>query len=124
MFTKLYALCLLVDDFEKSLTFYSDKLGLKLNSQDSKYADFKLGETLLAIFQKDEAIAMFPKKYMNSGGGVVIALPVKHVEQTCRKLAMKGITIFEGPKKTTWGQTVAYFNDPDGNVLEVTKKNS
>lgn len=120
MFTKLYALCLLVEDYEKSLAFYRDTLSLKVNSQDTQYTDFKLGDTLLAIFQKDEATTMFPKSHMTTGGGCVIAFPVADVATACEELKAKGITIFEGPKKMPWGQTVAYFKDPDGNILEVT----
>lgn len=70
MFNKLFAICLLVDDFEKSLSFYKDTLGLEVNSKEGKFADFKL----------------------------------------------------EGPKTTEWGQTVAYFKDPDGNIWEISKK--
>jgi lactoylglutathione lyase len=120
MFNKLYALCLLVDDYEKSLIFYRDTLGLAVNSQDTQYTDFKLGETLLAIFQKDEATVMIPKSHMKSGGGCVIAFPVGNVEEVCQELKSKGIEIFEGPKQMPWGQTVAYFKDPDQNILEVT----
>lgn len=120
MFNKLYALCLLVEDYEKSLVFYRDTVGLAVHSQDTKYTDFKLGDTLLAIFQKDEATSMFPQKHMNSGGGAVIAFPVEDVSEACKKLKQKGIEIFEGPKKMPWGQTVAYFKDPDNNILEVT----
>jgi lactoylglutathione lyase len=121
MFNKLYALCLLVEDLERSLVFYRDTLGLQINSQDTGYADFKLGDTLLAIFQKNEATAMFPQSHMNTGGGCVIAFPVENVELVCQELAKKGVEIFEGPKEMPWGQIVAYFKDPDGNVLEVTK---
>lgn len=120
MIKKLYAICLLVDDFEKSVTFYRDILGLKINSQDNKYTDFKLGETLLGIFQKDEATSMFPKEHMNTGGGSVLAFQVENVEKSCSELQAKGITIFDGPKKTAWGQTVAYFKDPDENIWELT----
>ena len=119
MFDKIYAVCLLVNDYEKSLSFYKN-LGLEVNSQDSKYADFKLGETLFAIFQKDEAIAMFPSKHMTIGGGSVIAFPVKNVAESCAELRRRGVDIFEGPKTMPWGQTVAYFKDPDGNILEIT----
>lgn len=121
MLSKLYAVCLLVNDFEKSLSFYRDTLALTLNSQDSKYADFKLGETLLAIFQKDEAMAMFSKDHMNTGGGAVYAYEVEDIEKSCKELQVKGVTIFEGPKKTSWGQDVAYFKDPDGHIWEITK---
>ena len=103
MFDKLYAICLLVEDYEKSLNFYKNTLGLRVNSQDKNYTDFKLGDSLFAIFQKDEAVAMFPKNHMKSGGGAVIAFPVKNVEETCKELKQKAIDIFEGPKTMPWG---------------------
>ncbi len=61
MFNKLFAVALLVENFDKSLEFYRDKLDLEIKSQDGKFANFKLGETELAIFEKSEAIVMFPK---------------------------------------------------------------
>lgn len=120
MFNKLYALCLLVNDLEKSLIFYRDTLGLEVNSTDDGYVDFKLGDTLYAIFQKDKATAMFPKTHMANGGGCVIAFPVEDVSKACEALKERGVEIFEGPKTMPWGQTVAYFKDPDNNILEVT----
>lgn len=121
MFKKLFAICLLIDDFEKSFAFYKDKLGLEVNSQESKFANFKLGETSLAIFQKDEATAMFPRGHMKSGGGAILGFQVEDVKKACEELKAKKVEIFEGPKTTAWGQTVAYFKDPDGNIWEVSK---
>jgi len=121
MFKKLFAICLLVNDFDKSFDFYKNILELEVNSNEGRFANFKLGETELAIFQKSEAVAMFPTKYMKSGGGAVIAFQVKNVEVTCKKLEEKGVNIFDGPKKTAWGQTVAYFNDPDDNIWEISQ---
>ena len=122
MFDKLFANCLLVEDFEKSLAFYSDILGLKVNSKDGKFADFKLEGTSLAIFQKSDAVAMFPKEHMGTGGGVILAFQVESVQKFCDELKTKGVNIFEGPKTTEWGQTVAYFKDPDNNIWEVSQK--
>lgn len=122
MFNKLFAACILVNDFEKSLSFYRDVLGLAVNSQDGKFADFKLEGTSLAIFQKSEATTMFPKEHMGSAGGVVLAFQVDDVNKACEELKAKGIDVFEGPKTTEWGQTVAYFKDPDGNIWEVSGK--
>lgn len=121
MIKNLYAVCLLVSDFDKSLAFYRDTLGLVLNSQDQGYADFKLGDTLLAMFQKEDATAMFGSDHMNSGGGAVYAYQAADVEAECERLKEKGVVIFEGPKKTPWGQTVAYFKDPDGHIWEITE---
>lgn len=122
MFNKLFAVCLLVDDFDKSFSFYKDILGLEVNSQEGQFANFKLGETELAIFEKDGAVAMFSKEHMGNGGGVVIGFQTENVEEICQKLREKGVEIFEGPKKTEWGQTVAYFKDPDNNIWEISAK--
>ncbi len=122
MFNKLFAICLLVDNFEKSLSFYKDILGLEINSQEGKFANFKLEGTSLAIFQKDEAAAMFPKENMKQGGGNLIGFQVDDVEKACKSLESKGVKIFEGPKTTEWGQTVAYFKDPDGHIWEISSK--
>lgn len=122
MFNELFAVCLLVNDFDKSLDFYQNKLGLEVNSTNSKFADFKLNRTLLAIFQKDEAISMFPSKYMKSGGGYVLAFQVDDINKSVKELEFKGIEIIEGTKTTPWGQKVAYFLDPDSNIWEVSEK--
>ena len=122
MLNKLFANCLLVNNFEKSLAFYRDILGLEVNSNEGKFADFKLEGTSLAIFEKEAATAMFPRKFMGNGGGVILAFQVEDVQKTCDELITKGIEIFEGPKTTPWWQTVAYFNDPDGNIWEVSAK--
>ncbi len=120
MINKLYALCLLVENLDISLSFYTQILGLQVNSTDEGYVDFKLGDTLLAIFQKESATVMFPVEHMNRGGSAVIAFEVEDVEKTCKELKEKGVIIFEGPKQMPWGQTVAYFKDPDENIWEVT----
>lgn len=122
MFNKLFAICLLVEDFEKSLKFYKDILGLKVKSQEgNQFAGFDLEGTEMAIFQKDGATAMFPKKFMGTGGGVNIGFQVEDINQACKELKSKGVKIFEGPKTTPWGQKVAYFKDPDKNIWEVSE---
>jgi len=122
MFNKLFANCLLVNDFDKSLAFYKDVLGLEVNTTEGKFADFKLEGTSLEIFEKEAAISMFPKEHMGQGGGVILAFQVEDVQKTCDELKSKSVEIFEEPKTTPWGQTVAYFKDPDGNIWEVSAK--
>lgn len=120
MIQSLFAVCLVVENLTKSLEFYRDKLGLKIKSTDTGFADFELGETPLAIFEKNHATAMFPARFMTKPGGVVIALKVDDIEKTVGALESKGVLIFEKPKHTSWGQTVAYLQDPDGYILELT----
>ncbi len=120
MITKLDAICLLVKNLTTSRDFYETKLGLTVSLTDIGFVEYKLGETPLALFEKTPATAMFPAKYMNPVGGAVIALKVDNVEKTCQELNAKDIKIFEGPKNTSWGQTVAYLHDPDGHIIELT----
>jgi catechol 2,3-dioxygenase-like lactoylglutathione lyase family enzyme len=120
MFKKLYAACLLVDDLDKAVAFYQNILGLKLNSTDAGYADFDLSGTLLAIFDRNTATDMFSTKHMSVAGDTVLCFQVEDINKACEQLKQKGVEIFEGPKKVPWGQTVAYFKDPDGHIWEVT----
>ncbi len=121
MFNKLFAVCLLVNDFEHSLTFYRDIIGLEVNSTNDEFEDFKLAGTSLAIFSRKTAITMFPAKHMGKAGGAVYGFQVADVPEICKILKTKGVEIFEGPKTTEWGQTVAYFKDPDDNIWEISK---
>lgn len=57
---------------------------------------------------------------MGECGGLVLAFQVDDLEETLKILESKGVEIFEGPKTTEWGQTVAYFKDPDGHIWEVS----
>ena len=95
---------------------------MKVKSQEgNQFAGFDLEGTEMAIFQKEEATAMFPKKFMGTGGGVNIGFQVEDINKACKELKSKGVEIFEGPKTTPWGQKVAYFKDPDGNIWEVSE---
>lgn len=121
MFKSLFAVCLLVEDFEVSRKFYQNVLGLEINNTDNGFADFKLNGTSLAIFQKDAAIAMFPKEFMTIGGGAVLAFQVADLNKTIQELQESGVLLFEGPKTTSWGQKVAYILDPDKNIWEISE---
>lgn len=119
----MFANCLLVNDFDKSLAFYRDVLGLELNTQQGKFANFKVENIELAIMQKDQAVEMLPEKYMAiTGGSVLLCFQVEDVNKTCDELKAKGVIFISGPKVTSWGQTVAYFQDPDNNIWEISKK--
>jgi lactoylglutathione lyase len=122
MFKQMFANCLLVKDFEKSLDFYQNTLGLKLNTREGNFANFKIDNIELAIMQKDQATEMLPGEYMKSGGGVLLCFQVDDVEEACQTLKGKKVQIISGPKVTSWGQSVAYFLDPDDNIWEISKK--
>ncbi|MBI5053514.1 MAG: VOC family protein [Chloroflexi bacterium] len=124
MFNRLTATCLLVHDLDKTIAFYRDTLGLEVEFTNGNFfVKFKLDGTPLMLFEKEAAAKMlFPKEHITQGGGVLLAFQVDDLQKTCDELKSKGVEIFEGPKATAWGQTVAYFKDPDENVWEVSAK--
>jgi len=117
----MFANCLLVNDFDKSLTFYRDILGLEINTQEGKFANFKVENIELAIMERSQATEMLPAKYMTDGGSVLLCFQVDDVAKTANDLKSKGVNFISGPKVTSWGQTVAYFKDPDNNIWEISK---
>lgn len=121
MLKDVFAVCILVDNLSASKDFYENKLGLELNSEDTGFVDFKTSGTSVALFEKKHATAMFSTEHMKSGGGFVLAFKVEDINETCDRLVSKGVTIFEGPKETSWGQKVAYCKDPDSNIIEITE---
>ena len=121
MFNSLFAVCLLVEDAKRSIAFYKDVLGLEVNYTDGGFANFKLQGTELAIFEKKEAASMFPASHMKPSGGFLMGFRVKDLGQACDTLKERGVSFFEGPKQTAWGQKVAYFYDPDKNIWEVSE---
>jgi catechol 2,3-dioxygenase-like lactoylglutathione lyase family enzyme len=124
MFNVMTASCLLVENFDKSLAFYKDILGLEVEfANENFFVRFKLNGTPLMLFDREAAAKMlFPKEHMAKGGGAILAFQVDDLQKTCAELKARGVNIFEGPKAMAWGQTVAYFKDPDGNIWEVAAR--
>lgn len=124
MFNVMTASCLLVENFAESLAFYKHILGLEVEfANENFFVKFNLNGTPLMLFDREAAAKLlFPKEHMASGGGAILAFQVDDLQKTCAELKAKGVEIFEGPKATAWGQTVAYFKDPDGNIWEVAAR--
>jgi catechol 2,3-dioxygenase-like lactoylglutathione lyase family enzyme len=108
-------------DPARSLAFYRDVLGLSLLSQDEFALEFDTGHTHLrvTIVQK-----LQPQPF------TVLGWDVRGIEGIVKELVAKGI-VFERyafatqDKLGIWtapgGTKVAWFKDPDGNVLSVSE---
>jgi catechol 2,3-dioxygenase-like lactoylglutathione lyase family enzyme len=108
-------------DREKATAFYRDVLGLSLAYADSLAAVFQIGDSTLRV----SLVADFtPHEH------TVLGFSVPNVEATVAALKAHGVTFNFYPKfkqnelgvLTLPGGTiqVAWFTDPDGNVISVT----
>ena len=106
---------------DKSRHFYETVLGLTCQSEDSFAHVFKLGESTLRV-QKVEAVSKV--------NHTVLGWDVENIEECVNDLTGKGVR-FErfaqlpqnelGIWPSPSGALIAWFKDPDGNILSLTQ---
>lgn len=102
-------------------TFYEDKLGFLFISEDNFAIVFKIDDLDLRV-QKVQTVVQVP--YTSLGWAV------ENIEKVVDDLSFKGI-VFElfdqleqtesGIWKSPGGAKIAWFKDPDGNILSITE---
>lgn len=104
------------DNFEASIKFYSETLGLstKFDFSQQGMIAFSVGEEESAIIIKDKS------KFPNAQPSVWIE--VENVKQLYTYLKKKGVAFLSEPFKIKTGWAVE-FTDPSGNLLGIADYN-
>ncbi|KGR82022.1 VOC family protein [Lysinibacillus odysseyi] len=113
---------LYVNDFEKTMHFYKDILGLTVKMQQGTYVEFDTGSTTLSINTRQSAkeeIGLDVPDSSSSTQTFEVGFVVEDVPAAIDKLRSQGISIIKEPVTKPWGQTVAYIADPDGHYIEI-----
>jgi catechol 2,3-dioxygenase-like lactoylglutathione lyase family enzyme len=101
-------------DFERSLSFYGDTLGLPVYREygegGSRGVVFFLGGGFLEVSGRASAPAT---------PNLAVWLQVRDVDATHDELAAKGVTILRGPVTEPWGLREMWVSDPDGLRLAI-----
>ena len=107
-------------DQDRSLAFYTEKLGFKLLTDQpfdgkQRWIELRIGtsETRLVLFNAEGG----PKPGSAFNG----ALACDNVERTYEELKGRGVEFTTPPKKEPWG-TFAVFKDPDGNEFVLSSR--
>ena len=96
-------------DWKRSRTFYVDTLGLR--PDETGYAEFWVGQTCFAIYEPTAfGLEFAPQKTAH------IALHVDDIAAARAELEAKGVE-FDRDTFDTGVCYMAFFSDPDGNVL-------
>lgn len=113
--------CLYIKDLDKAEEFYHKTLGLPLiGKAEGRHIFFQAGSSMLLCFiadsTKDEV--RFPAHFGEGKQHMAFGIPQKDYEAWKDKFQDLGIHITH---EHTWSPGVKsfYFEDPDGNVLEV-----
>ncbi|GAG55188.1 unnamed protein product [marine sediment metagenome] len=111
-----------VSDMDSSISFYTQKLGFKLNfrskneEEKEEYAFLEYGNARLELIQdlKEE----YKKPEIKKPYCPHLCLEVENMKQSIEKLKKNNIHIIRGPLEIKDEETWVYFSDPDNNVLE------
>ena len=115
----------IVEDFEKTVRFYRDALGLEVEVHHEGYANVTVsgilhfgiwsrGEAAQAAFGSTDATERIPL-------GFTIGFEVDEVAATEKRLADSGIDVVQPIKTEPWGQITSRFLTPDGAFCEVAE---
>jgi catechol 2,3-dioxygenase-like lactoylglutathione lyase family enzyme len=111
-------------DFKKSRHFYEDTLGLEFVSEDPFALLFKAKGIMLRIVNVSVTTEFRPAPF------TILGWCVASAENTVRELGDKGVKFERYPGmpqnalgiwRSPSGAQVAWFKDPDGNVLSITE---
>jgi catechol 2,3-dioxygenase-like lactoylglutathione lyase family enzyme len=102
-----------VQDIARSVEFYRDKLGLKLQNQFPGFAFFEAGGTTLCV---SEPLA---KATGQPAGATEVVFAVDSVRAGYAGLQQRGIAFTHEPRNVAGTSWAANFNDPDGHRLSI-----
>jgi catechol 2,3-dioxygenase-like lactoylglutathione lyase family enzyme len=113
---------LAVKDLQKAKRFYEDTLGLtQISDQDGELITYKSGNATLNVYKSD---------YAGTNQATAVTWAVDNqLEDEVTALKAKGVTFehYDLPGMTQQGDIymdgnfkVAWFKDPDGNILNIT----
>ena len=105
---KLNVVYLYVSDMERSLRFYRDLLGLRLEG-DNDWQEAALHETRFALHRAHEGTGQL------SAGTIHVNFEVADLNEAVERLAAAGVTV-EPAMRDEWGAS-AKVVDPDGYEL-------
>jgi len=127
MIDHLNAYALSVKDLEKCVAFYRDKMGFTLKDKESDFAylvfDNKGGPGL-ALVSVESAAKVISQDHIRPKEDTIhrnyFAVFVDDVDKEYQELSGKGVHFVNPPTTHPWGQRIAYFEDPEGNLWEIS----
>jgi len=124
---RLYAVRLLVKDFEASWRFYHGVLGLTPAKGHGRapYGEFVAkGRPILSLFERKRmarATGLESGRYPATHvGRSALIFEVKDVDAVAARLRAQGVRLLKGPTdQPRWGLRTIHLRDPDGYLVEI-----
>ena len=120
---RLVTVVLTSSDFDRSVEFYGNVLGLDLHVDDHDGDDEWTSGRHAATSWTDGAFmhfAIYETKDGSFTSGAHLAFRVGDINAAHRRVQAAGVDVVHAPKPQPWG-TSARYRDHDGNVIELTQ---
>jgi catechol 2,3-dioxygenase-like lactoylglutathione lyase family enzyme len=105
----------LTQDIPRAKRFYGETLGLPIETEGENDMEFTLGQVTLDVFNPTS----IGQEFAPSTAGIAIRVP--DVAAARAELEAKGVA-FDGETRDTGVCHMAFFKDPDGNVLMLHRR--
>lgn len=120
-FVKIKETCLYLKDLARARTFYNGLLGLpEIDYQPDKHLFLRVGTSVLLCFNPEDSRQKTspPAHYGGGKQHLAFEVSVDDFSSMRKEVERRGIAITE---TITWksGAQSFYFEDPEGNVLEI-----
>jgi catechol 2,3-dioxygenase-like lactoylglutathione lyase family enzyme len=127
MIDHLNAYVIPVRDLEKCVSFYRDKLGLTLQVKETDFAYLvfaKQDKPGVALSTMGNVVNLISEAQVRPEEETIhrtfFAVFVDDVDKEYDELMAKGVHFVKPPVTHPWGQRIAYFEDPEGNLWEIS----
>ena len=114
MFKRVGGAILLIENMEKSVTFYRNILGMKIKHESPDWVEFvnESGRTVLALH---------PKRTKSIGSpNMLVGFNVNDIENVCKQLEEKSVKFYKKLKEESFGKH-AIIEDPDGHLISIVE---
>ena len=117
------ATMLCVNDLERSLTFYRDRLGFHVREAMEHIALIERDGILIYLFLESPPTADKPGVWIKpptepGAGSVILCFRVDDCRRVHEDLVAMGVEFLTRPKSPPWGGWRCFALDPDGHVIE------
>ena len=108
------AIRIFVSNLDRARQFYSETLELDERSVETTYVVYGLAGVDVVI---EVAPTGDPVAEGLVGRLLAVSFQVDDIVDTYRCLLERGVSFLQPPEVQPWGGTLAFFRDPDGNIL-------
>jgi catechol 2,3-dioxygenase-like lactoylglutathione lyase family enzyme len=127
MIDHLNAYALTVRDVKKCAEFYRDKVGLKLSELQDNFAYLTFGvkgSPGVALVSAEGLAKEIPQERVRPAESLLqrnyFAVFLDDADQAYEELRQKGVKFLQPPATRRDGQRYAFFEDPEGNLWEIS----